>query len=157
MLSSETEQLSIRDATERSGYGDYSSRDAAFIARRILSQITMNRTNSNESIFFSRQLASSLSFLFFDVNESFVRTLMILGYLSRAVRMESMRDVHLVLNSFFSVREPGSQWTFSSLHLFKDDPKKLNTSRRTAKDFSFSETESTESFITKFKFIGEKS
>ncbi len=46
MLSSETEQLSIQDATERSGYGDYSSRDAAFIARRILSQITMNQCPS---------------------------------------------------------------------------------------------------------------
>ena len=151
ITSSDNAQFKSLDATDRSIFCDCNSLEALLIARKTLSHITINITNSSLSILFFNVFASSLSALLVDVKDNRVNTLMICGYLSRTARTASMRKLHRVVHNFFSARDFFSASKPSSLHLFNENAKKVNSSLNSPKKFSFSTTELTASLITRFK------
>ena len=140
MTSSDNAQFKSLNPTDRSIFCDCNSLEALLIARKTLSHITINITNSILSMLFFNVFASSLSALLVDVKDNRVNTLMMCGYLSRTARTASIRELHRVVYNFLSVRDLFS----ASLHLFNEDAKKVNSSLNSPKKF-------TALLITRFK------
>ena len=152
MTSSDNAQFKSLDATGRSIFCDGNSLEALLIARKTFIHITIDITNSILSILFFNVFASSLSALLVDVKDNRVNTLTMCGYLSRTTRTASIRELHRVqVHNFLSIRDLFSASKPSSLHLFNEDAKKVNSSLNSPKKFSFSTTELTALLITRFK------
>ena len=125
--------------------------DALLIAVSRRSQKTRKMINSEDSIFFFRALASVCSFGFLGLTHARERTLMISLHLFFTALMLSNLDVHLVGQSFLSLRPCDLSKPNSSWQRFKLDPKKTKISLMYSKNETAFTLQLTASFMTKLR------